>query len=139
RNRFSIANYTATASAVGTFQLSDAVASTSTFGLQFLRENVEGTEALGYGVLDGTGSLDGATTRFEVGETNQDQRTFGFYGRQQFGFNDRIFVTGSVRADANSNWGGNVDYAVYPQFEGSWVVNEESFFPVSDWFNTLRL
>src|SRR5690606_17393906 len=139
RDRFSISNYTATASAIGTFQLSDAVASTTTFGLQFLRQQVEGTNALGYGVLEGTGSLDGTTTRFEVGETNQDERTFGFYGRQQFGLNDRLFVTGSVRADANSNWGGNVDYAVYPQIEGSWVVNEEAFFPQTDWLNTLRV
>lgn len=139
RDRFSISNITATGSAVATFQLSDAISSTTTAGMQFIRQNVEGTNALGYGVLAGTGSLDGTTTRFEVGETNQDERTFGFYGRQQFGFNDRLFFTASVRADANSNWGGNVDYAVYPQFEGSWVINEENFFPQTDWLNTLRL
>ncbi len=139
RDRFSVTNYTATASAVGSFDLSETVASTSTFGMQFTRQDVQGTNALGYGVLAGTGSLDGTTTRFEVGETNQDERNFGFYGRQQFAFNDRLFLTGSVRADANSNWGGNVDYAVYPSVEGSWVLNEESFFPQTDWLNTLRI
>lgn len=139
RDRFSITNYTATASAVGSFNLSESVASTSTVGLQFTRQTVDGTNALGYGVLEGTGSLDGTTTRFEVGETNQDERNFGFYGRQQVALNDRLFITGSLRADANSNWGGNVDYAVYPAIDGSWVINEEPFFPQTDLVSTLRL
>jgi TonB-linked SusC/RagA family outer membrane protein len=139
RNRLAVNNYTATANATATFDLTPKLTSTTSAGSQLLRQSFEGTQALGYGVLGGTASLDGTTRSFEVGEFNQDERTIGFFGRQQFGYDNRLFLTASVRSDANSNFGENVGFVTYPQFEGSWVVNEESFFPQTNAFNSLRL
>ncbi len=139
RNRLTIGNYTLTGTATANYALSEAWAATSALGAQFLRQDVEGTLAGGSGVLEGTESLEGTTSLFEVGEFNQSERTIGFYGRQQFAFRDRLFLTASFRSDANSNFGENVGFVTYPQLEGSWVVNEEGFFPQTGVVNTLRL
>jgi TonB-linked SusC/RagA family outer membrane protein len=129
RNRYAISNYTATGTATATFELTPWLTSTTSGGGQFLRQNFSGSEAFGRNLLAGSGSLEGANEQFAVGEVNEDERTIGFYGRQQLGFNNRVFLTGAFRADKNSNFGENVGFVTYPQAEASWVVSEEGFFP----------
>lgn len=128
QNRFQISNYTATGTAAATFELTPWLTSTSTGGAQFLRVAIGSSEAFGRNLLAGSTSLDGTNEQFAVGESNEDNRTLGFYGRQQFGFANRFFVTGSFRTDRNSNFGQNVGFVTYPQAEASWVVSEEPFF-----------
>jgi len=54
-------------------------------------------------------------------------KTIGLFGQQQFGLNDRVFLTGGVRIDNNSAFGDNFDLATYPKVSGTWVVSEEPF------------
>ena len=60
-----------------TFDIKPTLRSTTTGGVQFTREYIEGVRAQGAKLLGGTGSLQGAAARFVVGETNTDNRTFG--------------------------------------------------------------
>ena len=57
-----------------------------------------------------------------LGET----KLFGVYGSQQFGLNDRLFLTAAIRGDQNSAFGDNIGFVVYPAFSASWVVLEAS-------------
>jgi TonB-linked SusC/RagA family outer membrane protein len=139
RNRLAVTNYTVTQSAVATFRPLEWLTTTTTLGAQFLRQDLSGTLAGGGGLLAGTGSLEGTTTRFEVGEFNEDERTFGYLAQQQLAFRDRLFLTASVRADRSSNFGSGITFVTYPQFQGSYVVSDESFFPKVRWLSTLRL
>ncbi|HZF67296.1 MAG TPA: SusC/RagA family TonB-linked outer membrane protein [Gemmatirosa sp.] len=139
RNRLAVQNYTATQTAAATFRPKSWLTSTTTLGVQFLRQNQSGTFANGGGLLEGTGSLEGTTTRFEVGELNQDERTFGYLGQQQFALRERLFVTASFRSDRSSNFGANVGFVTYPQFQASYVISDEDYFPKTNWLSTLRL
>ncbi|HEU5209467.1 MAG TPA: TonB-dependent receptor, partial [Longimicrobiales bacterium] len=56
--------------------------------------------------------------------------TLGVYGQQQFGWNDRLFLTGAVRVDNNSAFGEDFDFVVYPKVSASWVLSEEPFWNV---------
>src|SRR5690606_33201550 len=54
-----------------------------------------------------------------------DNNTLGFYGQQQFGWNERLFLTAAARVDNNSAFGSDLQWVVYPKASLSWVVNEE--------------
>ncbi|MGH7475676.1 MAG: TonB-dependent receptor domain-containing protein [Longimicrobiales bacterium] len=67
--------------------------------------------------------------------------TLGFFGQQQIGWNNRLFLTGALRWDASSTFGEDERWQLYPKVSGSWVVSEEPFFEGFDlpWLAELRL
>ncbi len=82
-----------------------------------------------------------ATARPSVPATAQTQTintTIGAYAQEQFGWRDRLFLTGAVRVDNNSAFGEEFKWVTYPKVGASWVVNEEPFWHWSA-VNTLRL
>jgi hypothetical protein len=105
----------------------------------FNKEMIRGTQAFGAKLLSGTTSLSGATARFAVSETNTDNKTASRLIREDLAFRDRLFVSGAIRNDKNSAFGQNFGSINYPSVTVSWVVNEESFFPKTNYFNSLRL
>lgn len=132
-------NYTANGSATATKDITASVRSTTTLGAQYAEELVQGTRAFGAQLLAGTGSLQGTSARFAVGETNTDNRTVGGLVSQQFAWRDLLFLTGSLRTDKNSAFGKNFGWTKYPAASLSYVISEEPFFPRSDMLNSLRL
>jgi TonB-dependent starch-binding outer membrane protein SusC len=138
-NRIEVGNYTATLGATATTPLTPAITSTSSAGVQYHQEIFRGTYASGWQLLAGTGSLSGTNARFAVDEINQDIRTVGTYVQQQFGFWDRLFLTGAIRGDDNSAFGADFGLIWYPSLSASWVVSEEPWFPQVGMLNSVRL
>lgn len=135
-NRIQVSNYTANLGATGSFNFRENITATSSIGTQYNEEIFRGTYAFGAKLLAGTGALGGTTSRFAVDEANSQVRTIGGYVQQQFGINDRLFLTGAIRADDNSAFGNDFGLAYYPAASVSWVVAEEPWFPQ---FNALSL
>ena len=132
-------NYTANGSATANFALNPELTSTTTAGVQFTQEAIQGNRAFGAKLLAGTGSLQGTAARFGVGEANTDNKTLGALLQQQFGWRDRLFATAAVRTDNNSAFGENFGWIAYPAFSLSYVISEEPFFPQTDAISSLRL
>ena len=67
--------------------------------------------------------------------------TLGFYGQQEFAYNDRLFLTGAVRVDNNSAFGSEVKWVTYPKISASYVLSEEPSIQqhLPSWLNSLRL
>lgn len=59
--------------------------------------------------------------------------------QQDFAWNERLFLTGSVRTDQNSAFGRNAGNTAYPRAAVSYVISDESWFPASTHLNNLRL
>jgi hypothetical protein len=59
-----------------------------------------------------------------------ENNTLGLFVQQQFGYRDRIFLTGALRADDNSAFGDDYDLAYYPKLSASWVLHEEPWWRV---------
>jgi TonB-linked SusC/RagA family outer membrane protein len=129
--------WTTNASAVGTFDLSPAIVSTTTLGGSFQRSTFEQINCFGAGIPAGTRSCAATTSLFAVNETYNDERTLGAYVRQQFALNDRFFVAGVLRADNNSGLVSGLIY--YPSANASWLLSEEPFFPRASFLSQLRL
>jgi TonB-dependent SusC/RagA subfamily outer membrane receptor len=137
-NRQDIAFYTADYSATASFNLSSTVTSTSSIGGQYYQRRVDSVGVTGL-EFPAPGVRTGNSTATTTG--NQDfvtNKTIGLFAQQQFGFKDRLFLTGAVRIDNNSAFGDNFDLATYPKVSGTWVVSEEPFWRLG-FVNALKL
>ena len=138
-NPYQIYNYSANATLSAVFSPFSGIKSTTKVSGLFNKELIRGTQAFGAKLVSGTTSLSGTTARFAVSETNTDNKTASKLIREDLAFQDRIFLSGAVRNDKNSAFGQNFGSINYPSFTLSWVVNEEPFFPRTNFFNSLRL
>jgi TonB-linked SusC/RagA family outer membrane protein len=131
--------YTANGSATANFDFTASWHTRTTVGAQFNEEQVASNQAFGAKLLAGTGSLNGTSARFAVGETNTDNRTIGGLVQEQVAWRDRLFLSAALRTDNNSAFGSNFGWITYPAASVSWVVSEEPFFPHFDFLSSLRL
>jgi TonB-linked SusC/RagA family outer membrane protein len=122
------------------FNLTSSLSSASSIGGQFYRTELNSS------FLGGTGFPGpGVETAGSVGTPSQSTQsqtintTIGAYGQQQFGWNDRLFVTGALRVDNNSAFGEEFKWVTYPKVSLAWVLSEEPFFPKAGFLNTLKL
>ncbi|MGH7717830.1 MAG: SusC/RagA family TonB-linked outer membrane protein [Gemmatimonadaceae bacterium] len=124
------------------FDIRPELRSTTSVGVHYYTKFFEQTEVTGEGfpVPDVT-TVDAAATKTFTGQNFFDNKTLGVYAQQQFGWRDRLFITGAVRVDNNSAFGTDVDFVTYPKVSLSWVLNEEPFFErlQPSWVNTFRL
>ena len=138
-NPYQIYNYSANGTLSAAFTPFAGIKTTTKVSGLFNKELIRGTQAFGAKLLSGTTSLSGTTARFAVAETNTDNKTASRLIREDLAFRDRVFLSGAVRNDKNSAFGQNFGSINYPSVTLSWVVNEEPFFPKTNFFNSLRL
>jgi TonB-dependent SusC/RagA subfamily outer membrane receptor len=121
-----------------TKNLWQSIAATTSAGFQVYTKSIESTEASGVGFPALGLSAIGATGERTGSDQLVENNTVGVYLQQQFGWNDRLFVTAAVRADDNSAFGESFDLVYYPKVSASWVVSEEPFWGL-DFVNSFRL
>ena len=124
------------------FGLPREVKSTTSLGLQYYTKSFETASVQGEGFpTPDVTTVAAAANRVFPFQDYFDNRTLGAFLQQQFGWRDRLFVTGAVRVDNNSAFGADVDFVVYPKAQVSWVLNEEPFFQrfQPGWMSTVRL
>jgi TonB-linked SusC/RagA family outer membrane protein len=137
-NRQDVSFYTADYSATARFNLSPKVSSASSIGGQYYQRRVDSVGVTGL-QFPAPGFQTGSSTATAQGAQNfVTNKTIGLYGQQQFGLNDRVFLTGAVRIDNNSAFGDNFDLAAYPKVSATWVVSEEPFWRLG-FVNALKL
>jgi TonB-linked SusC/RagA family outer membrane protein len=120
------------------FGLANDISSATSVGLQYFRKgvNVHTSDGRIFPAPGFETTSSAAIT--SSGEDFFENITVGSYVQQQFGWRDRLFVTGAVRADDNSAFGAAYDAAIYPKLSATWVVHEEPFWSL-DWVSQLRL
>ncbi len=64
---------------------------------------------------------------------------YSLFGRVNYIFNDKYIVTGVVRRDGSSRFGGNNRYGVFPAFSAAWRVSSEEFMKNLSWVNDLKI
>jgi TonB-linked SusC/RagA family outer membrane protein len=131
----------ATADYIGTakFNLNRKVTSSSSLGGQFYRTETNTSQLGGIGFPGpGVNTVSATATATASTQTQVVNTTIGGFGQEEFGFNNRLFLTGAVRVDNNSAFGQKFKLITYPKVSASWVVNEEPFWHISS-INTLKL
>ena len=122
------------------FGLTSSLSSSSSIGGQFYRTELNSSFLGGTGFPGpGVETAGSVATPAQSTQTQNINTTIGAYGQQQFGWNDRLFVTGALRVDNNSAFGEQFKWVTYPKVSLAWVLSEEPFFPQSQFLNTLKV
>ena len=132
--------WTSNGSATATFNPTASLVSNTTVGGSFQRALFETLNCFGIGIPAGTASCAATTSQFAVNETYSDEKTLGVFGRQEFAFADRLFLSGSIRGDNNSGLlTDESGLSWYPAFNASWLVSREGFMQRMGFLSQLRL
>jgi TonB-linked SusC/RagA family outer membrane protein len=132
--------YSADYSGSANFDLTSAISSTSSIGGQFYKKYRQTTQTTGREFpAPGLRTTSAAAIR-EGSQDYTTNTTVGMFVQQQFGWQDRLFLTAAIRADDNSAFGEDFDFVTYPKLSGTWIISEESFWqPARSAVNTLKL
>lgn len=109
---------------------------TATVGTTIFRELGNGLFASGFDVPNNewefadislaTGtSPEGAR---DVGSYSYDERRLSYFGRVQYDFMERYFLTAMLRRDASTKFGPENRAALFPSFTAGWIASDEAFF-----------
>ena len=138
QDRRDITYITTDYSGTARFSLTSSLESSTSFGGQFYRKRTRQNQVVGT-EFPAPGLKTAAAAAIRQGSQDYvSNTTIGLYAQQQFGWNDRLFLTGAVRVDNNSAFGDDFDLATYPKVSGTWVISEEPFWKLG-MINTLKL
>jgi TonB-linked SusC/RagA family outer membrane protein len=110
------------------YQVSDALHSTTSVGLQHFRSTtsaITGT-AQTFPAIPIT-TITGGTTRSAT-ENYLANASVGVFVQEALAWKNRLFLTGALRGDDNSTFGKDFSAAYYPKVSASWVISEEPWF-----------
>jgi TonB-linked SusC/RagA family outer membrane protein len=138
-NPFQTFIYTLNGSATASYGIRPGLSGSTTAGTQYTQSYVHGTYAFGKALAPGTGSLNGVSKDFAVGEATTKDIILGAYAQQQINWRDRVYLSGTLRADKNNAFGRNFKTIVYPGGGISWVVGNEDFFPKQQFITQTRI
>ncbi|MFT3936441.1 MAG: TonB-dependent receptor [Chitinophagaceae bacterium] len=62
-----------------------------------------------------------------------------YFGRLQYGFKDKYFLSGSIRRDGSSRFGINNQYGIFPSASLKWVASDEKFMKAIPVISDLKL
>jgi len=120
-DKLSTWQYTVDIGGTARSRISDRISSRTSAGVQYFRNYREVVNTQGQKLPPGAGSNASATDQY-IGEAFIETRTLGTFIEQQFGLDDRLFVTGAIRGDDNSAFGKDFDYTVYPKLGASYLL-----------------
>ncbi|MBK6487160.1 MAG: SusC/RagA family TonB-linked outer membrane protein [Gemmatimonadetes bacterium] len=129
--------FTGDVGTTATFNLLPSIVSKTSVGAQYNRRDRGITTAIAANLPPGSSTVAGAATVSNAEATIQSV-VAGGYVEQQFALNDRLFVTGAMRADGASTFGKNFKTAYYPKASVSWLVSSEDWFPKTKAISSFR-
>lgn len=131
--------YGTSATGTASYGLSRKIQAKSTIGASYTDNSVRAFPVSGVGLVGTSTSVAGLSSQFTATETNSDQPTVGEYAQQEFSYNDRVFLTATVRHETTGILDEPSPSTTYPSGSLSWVIGEEPFFPKSAIVSSLRL
>jgi len=115
------------------------LSSTFSWGGQIFADDVRDTRLTSQNFAGpGDPTLVGGALRSITTDTKQRVVNAGFFLQELLGLNDRLFATLGMRVDGNSAFGKSFGLQAYPKLSLSYVVSDESFWPL-DFMETLKL
>ncbi len=61
------------------------------------------------------------------------------FGRINYDYKNKYFLTGTIRQDGSSRFGANRKYGTFPSVSAGWIVSDENFFPQNGIISFLKL
>jgi len=109
----------------GRFGSKGNMSSDFSFGSQWINSVTTGVGGVGTGLLTNTNDVVGAATTTTGSQSYLQSKSFGYFGQEQLGFDDRLFLQIGARIDRNSAFGTNYGAFFLPKAGISYVVSQE--------------
>lgn len=75
----------------------------------------------------------------QLGSATSTYMTEGFLGRAQYNYDEKYFVSASIRRDASSRFAKGHRWGTFWSFGGAWLLSKENFMSDIDWVDELKL
>ncbi len=95
--------------------------------------------ASGAGANDDIPYLDAASKDQKVGEGATDYASVSMFGRLNYSFDSKYYLSGSFRRDGSSVFGEDNRWANFWSVGASWKLSGESFMKQWEWINLLKI
>lgn len=82
------------------------------------------------------GNSDDQSGTYSFKEKN---RLISFFGRANYNFRERYYLSGSLRYDGSSRFGIENKWALFPAVSGAWRISNEAFMEGNDLVSDLRI
>lgn len=82
-------------------------------------------------------SAGNAATMTNYGNAS-DYRLRSYFGRLDYNYKEKYLLEANFRNDGTSRFPADKRFAFFPSFSGGWNISKESFFPKTDWLNSLK-
>ncbi len=107
-------------------------------GFQAIATRSDNVGATGQGFATNAANVITNASTTSATQQRTDVRQYGYLGQAQFGFRDRFFLQAGARVDDFSAFGQVTDPILLPKVGVSWVLSDESWFPLSGLFSSFR-
>nr|WP_315157462.1 TonB-dependent receptor [uncultured Flavobacterium sp.] len=92
-------------------------------------------------------SYQDASFNFDIPQADRNSGTYdmiehkltSLFSRVNYDFKEKYLLTGIIRRDGSSRFGGNNKFGVFPSFNVGWVASKEEFWKENDVINTLKI
>jgi TonB-linked SusC/RagA family outer membrane protein len=83
--------------------------------------------------------LNAGSNNPSVGGTSSKSVLMSWFGRANYGYQDRYLLEANFRYDGSSRFAKGNRWGLFPSFSGGWRLSEEGFLQDVDWMNNLKL
>lgn len=83
--------------------------------------------------------LSGAINLVNASSSRDEYNTEGYFGRLQYSFDNKYFLSGSYRRDASSRFHPDHRWGNFWSIGAAWLINRENFMQDAQWVNMLKL
>ncbi len=105
--------------------------------VKFRYENIY-TQATGF-PFDGVVELASASTPVTSYSSVTEKRIYSLFSRLNYSFDDRYYLTGTLRRDGSSIFGEDFRYGTFWSAGAGWRIGRESFLQSAEWIDELKL
>jgi TonB-linked SusC/RagA family outer membrane protein len=112
---------------------------TAVVGTSAIEEKYTSSYLYGTGFPAGVTTLNAASANKSISTYKTDWTTNSYFGRVNYGYEDKYLLTASLRADGSSRAGINNQWGYFPAVSGAWRVSNEDFLKNNNFINDLKL
>ena len=71
--------------------------------------------------------------------TNTSWSLVSFFASANYGYDNKYYASGTIRADGSSRFGPSNKWGYFPSVSGGWIISKEKFMKKADWISNLKL
>lgn len=108
-------------------------------GYEIEQDVLSGNTAEGYNIPVGLQVLNATSKPNYVGGYEDESHMLSYFGKVDYDFKGRYYISGSIRRDGSSRLGSDVRWANFWSLSASWRVTEESFMQSFNWLDDMKI